>query len=222
MKLIIENWRRHTLNEAHGTRGDPGVQIYCDMDGVLVDFIAGVMPILNADLRDMSIPDRKPTGGLTKIGKLRQVMKESGLKEVTVAHISKGEDKMRHAIDYMIKRVGDDFEWWANLPWMPDGKELWDFIAPYNPTILTTPMGPDSEEGKRAWCGRHLGYTPDKVIMAPLPPGKSGWAATDRILIDDFYDTNIVPWDGAGGIGLYHTSAKETIQKLKEFGFGRR
>ena len=63
MKLIIENWRRHILNEAHGTRGDPGVQIYCDMDGVLVDFVAGVMPILNADLRDMSIPDRKPTGG---------------------------------------------------------------------------------------------------------------------------------------------------------------
>ena len=39
-------------------------QIYCDMDGVLVDFETGVVNEINSDLLDNSIPDRKPTGGL--------------------------------------------------------------------------------------------------------------------------------------------------------------
>jgi len=220
LKLIIERWRRHTLDEGTGRlAAKTGLHIYCDMDGVLVDFVAGVMPILNADVRDMSIPSIKPSGGLTPIGKLRKVMEEKGIKEILPAHISKGEDKMRHAINYMSKRIGDDFDWWANLPWMPGGKELWDFIAPHNPTILTTPMGPNSEAGKIAWCGKHLGFTEDKIEMAPNPPGKSGWAAGDKILIDDFYETNIEPWDAAGGIGIHHTDTKRTIQSLKEFGF---
>ena len=45
-------------------------QIYCDMDGVLVDFETGVVNEINSDLLDNSIPDRKPTGGLTRIMEL--------------------------------------------------------------------------------------------------------------------------------------------------------
>ena len=36
MKLLLEKWRRY-LNE------EQTYQIYCDMDGVLVDFVAGVV-----------------------------------------------------------------------------------------------------------------------------------------------------------------------------------
>ena len=94
-----------------------------------------------------------------------------------------------------------------------------DFIEPHNPTILTTPMGENSEEGKRIWVENNLDISRERVIMAPNPPGKSGWAESDRILIDDFYDTNIIPWKAAGGIPVYHTSAAQTIQMLKELGF---
>ena len=213
MKLILERWKNHLKeNEAP-------YKIYCDMDGVLVDFVVGVLPLINRDIADTSIPDRKPTGGMSRMGKLRRKMEELGISEITMGHISKGKEKMRPAISYMISVVGNDMGWWANLPWMPDGRELWAFIEPHNPTILTTPMGENSEEGKRIWVENNLDISRERVIMAPNPPGKSGWAESDRILIDDFYDTNIIPWKAAGGIPVYHTSAAQTIQMLKELGF---
>ena len=36
-----------------------------------------------------------------------------------------------------------------------------------------------------------------------------------NVLIDD-RPKNIEAWENAGGIGILHTSAKETINKLKE------
>ena len=36
-----------------------------------------------------------------------------------------------------------------------------------------------------------------------------------NVLIDD-RPKNIEAWEAAGGIGIIHTSAKETIEKLKE------
>ena len=213
MKLLLENWRKY-LNEAEGE-----FQIFCDMDGVLADFVTPVLEVINKDLKDMSIPDRKPTGGMTRMGKLRKALKEAGVDEITLTHIGKSEGKIRHAISYMIKRVGDDEKFWANLPKMPDADRLWEFIKPYNPILLTTPQQPGSEEGKRVWAEKHLGITPNKVFMAPNPPGKSGWAKPNAILIDDFYQTNVVPWRQAGGIGIYHKNAADTIRKLKGFGF---
>ena len=39
-----------------------------------------------------------------------------------------------------------------------------------------------------------------------------------NVLIDDF-PQNIKEWDAAGGIGILHTSAAESIKRLKELGF---
>jgi hypothetical protein len=33
---------------------------------------------------------------------------------------------------------------WRGIPWMPGGKELWDYIKPYKPTLLTAPSYHDS------------------------------------------------------------------------------
>ena len=50
---------------------------------------------------------------------------------------------------------------------------------------------------------------------------KQKYAMSDgvaNILIDD-YIKNIREWEAQGGIGIHHTSAKNTINSLKKLGF---
>ena len=54
MKLLLENWREY-LNEEQ----EFPYQIYCDMDGVLVDFIQGVVEQMNKDIKDSSIQTKE-------------------------------------------------------------------------------------------------------------------------------------------------------------------
>jgi hypothetical protein len=47
---------------------------------------------------------------------------------------------------------------YANLEWMPDGRELWEYGQTYSPTVLTgLPLGKWAEPQKRQWCQRELG-----------------------------------------------------------------
>ena len=102
-------------------------------------------------------------------------------------------------------------EFWSEMDWMPDGKELWDYIKKYNPTILSTPARyEESKTGKHKWIKRELGDIP-----TILTKDKHDYADENSILIDDF-DKKINNWKGAGGIGILHTDTKDTIKQLKE------
>ena len=46
---------------------------------------------------------------------------------------------------------------------------------------------------------------------------KAAYAAPNHILIDD-RSKSIQPWVAAGGIGILHTNAANTIRQLKEVG----
>ena len=52
---------------------------------------------------------------------------------------------------------------------------------------------------------------------AAVGADKHEYAAPNHILIDD-RDKAILPWREAGGIGILHTSANDTIAQLKELG----
>jgi len=128
--------------------------------------------------------------------------------------------KITHPAKYHA-RYGDAFwdllkdqniEFWKNLKWMPDGKRTWDFVKYKNPTILSTPVSGDkkSYEGKEFWIRQHLGNIP-----FILSDNKEKYARDNAILIDDM-ERNISKWVAAGGIGILHRSAAETIAKLKE------
>jgi len=219
MKLLLENWREF-LKEEQGS----SYQIYCDMDGVLVDFEQGAVDRINRDIQDESLPDRKPTGGITKIGKLRKALAEFGLDTIDSSHIQKIKAPINKVTrPYMYATLGDNEEFWATLPWMPGGKELWAYIGQYEPDILTSPMGPGSKTGKQIWINDNLtNPAPKEVFMSH---DKDKWATSDdgpNILIDDF-TSNTIPWENAGGIAILHTKeggASATIEKLKEI-FGQ-
>jgi hypothetical protein len=105
-------------------------------------------------------------------------------------------------------------EFWSEMEWMPNGKELWNYVKKYNPTILSTPARNKlSKDGKKIWVARELGENVPIILI------KDKWkhADTESILIDD-YDKKINDWVNLGdGIGILHTSTEDTIKKLKQF-----
>ena len=110
-----------------------------------------------------------------------------------------------------------DFDHWVNLEKMPDANVLWDYISKFNPNILSaSPQSEDSIMGKRMWVKNNLNPQPNKVILDP-----EKWkyvSSPSDILIDDT-PKKINQWKKAGGIGILHTSAKDTIIQLKRLGF---
>ena len=155
----------------------PKYKIFCDMDGVLVDFDKG-FTTLSKGVKPDSLP--KPRFWAMFYG------------------LTKGKER----------------EYWAGLPWMSDGQELWNYIKSYKPEILTAPPSDKAKEGKNDWCKDNLGSVKINFKQAR---DKHHFVAPDAILIDDKAST-IDKWNAEGGVGIHHTSASNTIKQLKKLG----
>ena len=149
------------------------IQIFCDLDGVLVDFDAGVKKVLK------KAPDNLPSGLMWAV----------------------------------LKKTPDFYN---NLDWTPDGKELWIHLTNLsNVTIqlLTgVPRGfKEAEVQKRAWCKHELGEQFN--VICCQTKDKPKYSTTGAILIDD--RLNIADeWIANGGIFIHHTSTENTIVEL--------
>jgi hypothetical protein len=168
--------------------------IYCDLDGVLVDFDKGYY-----DLTDVLTHHADRQGKDEFWDLFRNKLKEKNITEK---------------------------QYWESLQWMSDGKILWDYIKKYNPYVLTAPSinhnipkperynisHNESIQGKVEWVKRLDGM---KKIYFAAASFKQQYASKNKILIDDRLDT-IERWINKGGIGIYHTSAQNTINELKK------
>ena len=152
-------------------------KIYCDMDGVLVDFDKGFM-----DVSKGIHPDSLPRNRFW-------------------------------AMFYSVTK-GNERDYWAELPWMQDGKQLWSYIKKYNPEILTAPPNARAEQGKEDWCNNNLGSVKVNFKQAR---DRHHYAEKNAILIDDKAST-IDKWNAVGGIGIHHTSTSNTIKELRKLG----
>ena len=114
----------------------------------------------------------------------------------------------------LISKAGVGF--WVGMPWMPNGKQLWDYISKYNPSILSAPSREnESRLGKRLWVRNNISPKP-KVILATAQ-NKQNYADGNSILIDD-RPSNIEQWKSKGGIGILFISTSQTIEDLKKLG----
>jgi hypothetical protein len=112
-----------------------------------------------------------------------------------------------------LSKAGAKF--WITLQWMPDGKQLWDYIKKYNPILLSAPSREESSKlGKRVWVKREL---PGVKLILKYASQKQEYASPTSILIDD-RQQNIDQWEAAGGIGILHTSTPNTIKQLQQLG----
>lgn len=159
-------------------------KIYCDMDGVLSDFAAGVKKLFPEYTEQRYETDST----------FRQEMWDR-----VNAHASQGG------------------ELWYTLDPLPDARQLWSYIKPHNPTMLTATGTKVKTAGdqKKRWVKEHLGNVP--VILVPAAKDKHRYAAKNHILIDDKKKA-IDPWIASGGIGILHTNAADTIEQLKRLG----
>lgn len=113
----------------------------------------------------------------------------------------------------LINKVGEQF--WSKMPWMPNGKILWNHIKQYNPILLSAPsLDHSSRYGKKLWVKENIPGT--KLILSKRE-NKQDYSGKNKILIDDRAD-NINEWNSKRGIGILFTSTSQTINELKELG----
>lgn len=115
-------------------------------------------------------------------------------------------------VDWELVREHKNF--YLNLPPMPDFKELWRFIAPLRPIVLTgVPRSvAEAPENKMAWARKWLG---DTEVRTCRSSEKCLHARAGDILIDD-WEKYRRKWEKAGGIWITHTSAANTITELSK------
>lgn len=105
--------------------------------------------------------------------------------------------------------------WFSLLPKMPDAKVLWNYLSkntnfiPLTATGLTRDL---SVEEKTRWLYAYFGYT-GPIFFVQSGKDKARFANPNAVLIDDRAKA-IDPWITAGGIGILHKSAEETIKIL--------
>lgn len=112
------------------------------------------------------------------------------------------------------KKIEKIKDYYLHIPPMPDLGELWAFLEPLSPTVLTgipSTIG-EAAANKRAWVNKHLGpYVP--VICCPSKE-KCLHAKPGDILIDDWEKYKQL-WVAKGGRWITHTSAENTIKELR-------
>ena len=104
-------------------------------------------------------------------------------------------------------------EYYATMPWMKDGKLLYNFVKELPVEILSHAPTKLAYIGKKQWLANN-----DVDIKANLVPHrnlKAKFANPDSILIDDRED-NINDFIQAGGKAILHKNAVDTINQLKE------
>jgi len=106
----------------------------------------------------------------------------------------------------------------ANLPPMVDMYDLIAYIRHCEtPWEILTAAGAVNRElvvyDKNEWIKRYVDPT-IPVTCTFTGTQKAAYAFEGNVLIDD-REKNINAWEDAGGIGILHTSARETINALK-------
>jgi 5'(3')-deoxyribonucleotidase len=141
-----------------------------------------------------------------------------GRPDLTNGNFDKIIDPLKKEIDAKYPNL------FAELPWMNDGKKLWSYISRHKVEILsahTTTWQPSSKKDKIKWIEKNLRPMPHFSNIV-LRSQKKDHATSHNgfvrnILIDD-WKKNIIEWESAGGIGIRHRSAEETIAELKKLG----
>jgi hypothetical protein len=221
------NLLREYINEVIKTtpQVQPGSQIFCDMDGVLVDFETAIMQLLNGVLAGAKLP-----GGVKRTKghfiRLKKVQDELGEGWRTEAHTDLNIPVVR---EFMFGVIGaNPGHVFASMPAYADGvTSLWPFLnsTGYVVNLLTAPISArpgalmTAGEGKIMWAESNLKPAPSDIIVTPARQ-KSEYANTNglpNILIDDRAST-VDSWTDAGGIGILHSpgDSAKTIAILME------
>ena len=186
-------------------------QIFCDMDGVLVDLIRGVSETLYENP-----PENASKNYIDIQSKARAILNG---KPITEEHLNKTHPKfIKEARNFLYRVLMDNRKFWMNLKWLSDGKKLWNYIEKFDPMILSRPTDLQAVIGKKKWVKDNLGLSKEKV---QIRYDKSPYAQHEGkigILIDDF-ESNTRKFKESGGLTILYKNASQAIEELKALGF---
>ena len=209
MDEINKKWKKF-LSEGREVK----YEIYCDMDGVLVDLLGGIEEAVGFE-EDMDEAVRAAAVQALRSGELWSDLEKENPK---YPELSLG-------VKEIYKIISNDADVWAGFPAMNDAAQLWNFISSLSPQpyILSAPWDEQSRQGKILWLSGlagNLNPAPpkDKII---LTHNKHKYAMNPvtgqpNILIDDM-DKYVDPWIAAGGIAIKHISTNTTLQELEKW-----
>lgn len=105
-------------------------------------------------------------------------------------------------------------DFFSTLPLMRDALQLWQFLRPLSPAILTgSPSGDWAAPQKRRWCVEQLSLPAERVLVVDATD-KALFSQPGAVLIDD-YEKHRDPWEARGGIFIHYRSAMESIALLE-------
>jgi len=191
----------HTLKNS-------GSHIYCDMDGVLVNFSRGAYDLFGRLFfgSEATHVNEEVVNYLESVGS-------------NISNMNFSSEEFRYALYSAIGESPGEF--FAKLDPHNDGIHfLWSYINKIGlpVSILTAPInnnipnvGMTAEAGKKAWCDKWLTPRPFNVYVTPakLKPyfAVNKQTGAPNILIDDRKST-IDAWINRGGIGFLHVPGR--------------
>ena len=126
---------------------------------------------------------------------------------------SEFEDKYGEA--EMWNRIEASKDFFGNLEPLPDSYELFDAVKHLDPIILTgRPRGVWAERQKLKFRDK---YYPGTKMIVCRSRDKIKYAKAGDVIVDDWKKYQHL-WVNGGGIWVMHTSAKDSINQLKNLG----
>ena len=199
-------------------------QIFCDMDGVLVDFESTAISLTNSILSGGKLPG--VSRSKSHFYRVQQVHDEMG----NDWRLTSGNDLQIPVVRKLMLTSISANPGLIFLSMQPhqDGiTQLWPFINRVGLTvnILSAPINGNKSapmsaaDGKTSWVENWLKPQPKNIIITPSAR-KYEHATTGgvtNILIDD-KATTIDSWNNAGGIGVLHIpkNSEKTIKQLTD------
>jgi hypothetical protein len=145
----------------------------------------------------------------------------SRFKQINPKNLTPSEYIAKYSTSKFWKLI-DSYEekFWSEMGWMSDGKQLWEYISKYTPTLLSAPSTQASSRfGKRLWVKNNINNednNPKTKLILAAADKKQNYSKPNRILIDD-KASNVEQWNSQGGIGILHKNTADTIKQLQQY-----
>eukprot|EP00930_Biecheleria_cincta_P103441 TRINITY_DN95403_c0_g1_i1.p1 TRINITY_DN95403_c0_g1~~TRINITY_DN95403_c0_g1_i1.p1 ORF type:complete len:339 (-),score=42.54 TRINITY_DN95403_c0_g1_i1:56-988(-) len=105
-------------------------------------------------------------------------------------------------------------EFFARLHWMQGGVDLWRYLEPLCPAILTgSPSGTWAAPQKRRWCEKRLRVPADRVLVVDASD-KELFSHPGAVLVDDRSEYR-QGWEARGGIFIHYKDAMGSIEEVR-------
>lgn len=167
-------------------------KLYVDMDGVLVDWIKGVLNI----------------GMPSEIAKNPRVKKNQFI--------------LWNAIDELGATFWSNLKWMSDGKKLWDYVKEYNpiILSAHSKRKGSKHWEKRLEviQGKRNWLIKNTDTFTSKHAIITQQPDKVKYAGINKILIDDDI-RNIKAWKSAGGITIHHKNTSSTIKELKKYDF---